>query len=557
MKTKSKILLSSIASIALCSSIAVGGTFALFTSESQVNIAITSGKVAVVANATALTTYSMDVKQAEGTFENGGTASLVDNVLTLTNVTPGDKATFTINVENESTISVKYRLTWDVAGDLADGLEILANDAALANVDWTNLAVGEDVASIAVSVELPEEVGNKYQGKTASVSFLLEAVQANATPWVNITAGNLSKTDFTKEDTKFVFSGSFDAVTISELGNGSFIEFDNATVGALTLQDDAELTGTATVASFNATRNNAENPIEITFTDADIDIDGNVNVENTLGKSILNIKNSSFECAFLAVGTHVNNNRGGLAEFNVVNSYLRCEENSLGSTITVWGRSGVKSTIYDSEIHTYSRGWHQSEDANDNAITFQGAKSIDIDIQRSNIHTYGYRSIINARQYGSEDTTINASIDDSLIWIITKSTHNPETIPVWGFDSITDTALVFTKNVTASVDQVVDSSFVYGNPVIHGNLNLHSNCNCSWDAHVALDDETVTFAPNAIVSVDDECNGSLTFVLSDSAKVVIDNGASVSGKVNIVAADGYTLNTVTENGVTTYSVTAI
>ena len=180
MKTTGKVLLSSIASIALSTSIAVGGTFALFTSESKVNIAITSGKVAVVANATDLTTYSMDVEQTEGTFENGGTASLVDNVLTLTNVTPGDKATFTINVKNESTISVKYRLTWNVAGDLADGLEILANDAALANVDWTNLAVGEDVDSIAVSVELPEEAGDEYQGKTANVSFLLEAVQANA-----------------------------------------------------------------------------------------------------------------------------------------------------------------------------------------------------------------------------------------------------------------------------------------------------------------------------------------------------------------------------------------
>lgn len=36
--------------IALCMSLMAGATFALFTSESKVNIAVTSGKVSVVAN---------------------------------------------------------------------------------------------------------------------------------------------------------------------------------------------------------------------------------------------------------------------------------------------------------------------------------------------------------------------------------------------------------------------------------------------------------------------------------------------------------------------------
>ena len=182
MKSKSKVLLSSIASIALCSSIAVGGTFALFTSESQVNIAVTSGKVSVMAsvNAESLKTYSMDVLQDAGKFENGGTAILVDNQLNLNLMSPGDKATFTIDVENNSTITVQYKLTWTVEGDLADGLEILANGNELADVSWTELAVGTNIASLAVSVELPEDAGNEYQNKTASVSFLLEAVQGNA-----------------------------------------------------------------------------------------------------------------------------------------------------------------------------------------------------------------------------------------------------------------------------------------------------------------------------------------------------------------------------------------
>ena len=180
MKTKGKVLLSSIASIALCSSIAFGGTYALFTSESKANIAVTSGKVSVVATMDGLKTYSMDVEQADGSFENGGTATLVDNQLTLSLMAPGDKATFTIDVENKSTITVQYKLTWTVEGDLADGLEILANDNELADVNWTELAVGADIDSFAVSVELPATAGNEYQEKSAQISFMVEAVQGNA-----------------------------------------------------------------------------------------------------------------------------------------------------------------------------------------------------------------------------------------------------------------------------------------------------------------------------------------------------------------------------------------
>ena len=58
MKNKKKILLSSVMVIALCLSLIAGSTFALFTSESKVNIAVTSGKVDVKASITDLSVYS-------------------------------------------------------------------------------------------------------------------------------------------------------------------------------------------------------------------------------------------------------------------------------------------------------------------------------------------------------------------------------------------------------------------------------------------------------------------------------------------------------------------
>ena len=47
---KRNVLVSAILAIMLCVSLIAGATFALFTSESKVNIAVTSGKVSVVAN---------------------------------------------------------------------------------------------------------------------------------------------------------------------------------------------------------------------------------------------------------------------------------------------------------------------------------------------------------------------------------------------------------------------------------------------------------------------------------------------------------------------------
>lgn len=218
MKKKRSVVVTSIATIALSTSIAVGGTFALFTSESKVNIAVTSGTVALVANINDLTLYSMDVEQTGGTFENGGTAVIEGNTLSLTSVTPGDKATFDVDITNDSTIPVKYRLTWNVESELADSLVILANDGELTNVGWTDLAVGERVDSLAVSVEFPEEAGDEYQAKAADISFLVEAVQANAhvsnsDEW----DGTADTTWYNDTDTEFALDTSEQLAGFAEL----------------------------------------------------------------------------------------------------------------------------------------------------------------------------------------------------------------------------------------------------------------------------------------------------------------------------------------------------
>ena len=176
-----KKLVSSILTIVLCLSLIAGTTYALFTSEDNVNIAVNSGKVDV--NATILddemVTSSLGEKQEAGKFANGGTALFTaEKVLKLTNVTPGDKVEFAIQLTNESTVEIQYRLTWVAEGELSKHL-VITSDGAL-TTDWAAWKTTDaKVKVINVTVELPAEF--ETQDLTdAAISFTVEAVQANA-----------------------------------------------------------------------------------------------------------------------------------------------------------------------------------------------------------------------------------------------------------------------------------------------------------------------------------------------------------------------------------------
>ena len=195
---KAKLLVSSAASILLFGAIAVGGTYSLFTSEGGADIAATAGKVSVKASLELLKTYSGQwdaeaetpaYKHVEtaalGAFSNGGSAKVDSGVITLDKMTPMDKAEFKIAIENGSDVAVKYRTRFSVPedGGLAEGLRITVDgqeyDGMTTFSKWAEWTAQGEI-EIPVSVELPEEAGNAYQGKSAKVQFVVEAVQANA-----------------------------------------------------------------------------------------------------------------------------------------------------------------------------------------------------------------------------------------------------------------------------------------------------------------------------------------------------------------------------------------
>lgn len=196
---KKKVLLSSIATIALCLCLIAGSTFALFTASVPFNIAVTAANVELTAELVGLVRSSVqpDANAVGGyayednlaNFANGGTATYANGILTLDRITPGDKVSFTIQGTNESNVIVKYRFVVkcqdDASKALMRGLKITIGNQEYTGLDsytsaWTTLTDRRALDNINVTIELPVDAGNEYQNKVANISIQLEAIQGNA-----------------------------------------------------------------------------------------------------------------------------------------------------------------------------------------------------------------------------------------------------------------------------------------------------------------------------------------------------------------------------------------
>lgn len=182
---KKSVVLSSVLSIVLCVSLIVGATFALFTSESKVNVAVTSGKVDVVATVDegSLTHTSVFGQIAAGTY-----ASLTgDNRVDL-KIIPGDEVSFDILIHNNSDIAVQYRTVIEKVTDdgLWDGLEVKFNGVKYEGRNavkskWAPMAINSGDITVTVTISLPTDAGDAYQNKGCTLAYTVEAVQGNAT----------------------------------------------------------------------------------------------------------------------------------------------------------------------------------------------------------------------------------------------------------------------------------------------------------------------------------------------------------------------------------------
>ena len=212
MKMKKKLLLSSVAVIALCICVIAGSTYALFTDSATVNIAVTAGDLNVTAEVIESTIAMRSLGDDEGefprspsattqafqTFENGGTVSFDSETSTfaISKMTPGDEITFKIKVENPQTtnnnaIAAKCYFDWtstvpdNVDANLLDainfdiydanGVEVVIEDAG----DYQDLPVGAEVEFTVVASFPDAEDNNDYKNAGANINFMVVAVQNN------------------------------------------------------------------------------------------------------------------------------------------------------------------------------------------------------------------------------------------------------------------------------------------------------------------------------------------------------------------------------------------
>ena len=182
-----KTILSSLLTIVLCLSLIAGSTYALFTSEDKIDISVTSAKVSLEASISNLATSSMGVAQENNVFENGGGATFEGETLTISLMAPGDKVTFNITGTNTSNVTTQYRYIVKCA----EGTELIRaltitigdktfNDFASYTSAWATLAAETAFAPIPVVIEMPETIGNRFQGLETKIQILVEAVQGNA-----------------------------------------------------------------------------------------------------------------------------------------------------------------------------------------------------------------------------------------------------------------------------------------------------------------------------------------------------------------------------------------
>ena len=200
-----KSIILSVVTICFLLVVFVGSTYALFSDDTDMNIVVGSAKVDIDAKINPnlkLTSYGY-TQSSTTQFPLGGKAVLNNGELTISDMAPGDKIVFNVDVTNDSTITVIERVkligTTSAEKDLLSQLVVTVtsnNKSEVAkfingkfvysnsiNNGWLTLEPGNpgpEVNTITVSIELPKTVGNHYQEASCKIALIIEAYQGNA-----------------------------------------------------------------------------------------------------------------------------------------------------------------------------------------------------------------------------------------------------------------------------------------------------------------------------------------------------------------------------------------
>ena len=184
---KRSVIITAILAIIMCASLVAGATFALFSSSSSVNIAVTSGNVEVTASVVDIQKSYVDDKgetvngklfSGDATFDEGA------RTVTLSHVLPKDTVKFKVEVVNRSNVAIKYRMVMSLVEDngLFSSLDITLNGKKFygytSGTKYALLEAEQQIAAIPVVISLPE--GATCNNTACKLTYKVEAVQGNA-----------------------------------------------------------------------------------------------------------------------------------------------------------------------------------------------------------------------------------------------------------------------------------------------------------------------------------------------------------------------------------------
>ena len=406
---KKRLLLTSVLVILLCVSLIGGATFALFTSEDVVNIAITSGKVEVEANlgdfyykTFANPSWTL-AENKTTTFGNiGGMARVDGATLVLDKIVPGNGVKVDVEIKNNSDVAIKYMVKTELTGENTD--EVVVNtycDEDIVDAGWLSLAAGADIADIAVSVELPVEA--TIQGVQAMVTISVVAVQGDANVW----SGEENTDWYDETATEFSVSTPEELAGLATIINSG----DNFRGKTITLTEDVDLMGInwepiGGATSFKGTFDGQGNTIYNLYVDREISSQLGF-FGDTADGTVKNLHiHNAYVKGYLQVGTVAGNPYTGSFESITVTGLVQVEGFSYVGG--VFGKNlydDVKNITIDVEDGSYVYANSVSYDPNSNyadengnvayrtyvggVVGFMGEGSHTVENVTSNIDVYG------------------------------------------------------------------------------------------------------------------------------------------------------------------------
>lgn len=243
---KRSVIITAILAIIMCASLAAGATFALFTSNSKVNIVISSANVEVNADVKVTKTWHEDNNvEKEGLYDTGKAEVTYENnqaKLTLSNFVPTDGVKLAVSLKNESTVKIKYRVLLladrSAGTELLDELDIDMNGMAFRGytlaTEYVELEAGASIDDIPVTIVFPKEA-TEGKNTTCNLAIKVDAQQGNAVAdnTFDVAEGHTIISE-TAEDGSVWYSEVDNKTLFAEINNGAKL------AGDVTLTEDVD-----------------------------------------------------------------------------------------------------------------------------------------------------------------------------------------------------------------------------------------------------------------------------------------------------------------------------